>query len=131
VEIVTNILSEEQFRQELRDAVSLVAQRGITNVTVSFGFTGAAPELEDAGVGYTIPIADVLLFIAERERTKGFRFGLDDCWITPLALDARFLFCNDRDVHVTSHSIELLDSIRARWRAKGFNVYPDDIKKEA
>jgi hypothetical protein len=76
VEIVTNILSEEQFRQELRDAVSFLAQRGITNVTVSFGFTGAAPELEDAGVRYTIPIADVLLFIAERERTRGFRFGM-------------------------------------------------------
>jgi hypothetical protein len=127
VEIITNI----QFRQEPGDAVSFLAQRGITNGTVSFGFTAAAPELEDTGVGYTIPIADVLLFIAERERTKHFRFGLDDCWITPLALDARFLFCNDRDVHVTSHSIELLDSIRARWRAKGFNVYPDDIKKEA
>jgi hypothetical protein len=51
---------------------------------------------------------------------KAFDSGLDDCWIEPLALDARFLFSNDRDVHVTSHSIELLDSIRARWRTKGF-----------
>jgi hypothetical protein len=87
--------------------------------------------LEDVGIGCLVPIADVPSFIAERERTKGFRLGLDDCWIEPLAPDARFLFCNDRDVHVTSHAIELLDSICARWRTKGFNVYPDDLKKDA
>jgi hypothetical protein len=129
VEILTNILTEEQFRQELGDAMSFLAQRGISDVAVSFGFTPDAPQLDDVGVGYTVSIADVPSFIAERERTKGFRLGLYDCWITPSALDARFLFCNDRDVHVTSDSTEFLDSIRAHWRAKGFNVYPDDLKK--
>ncbi len=86
------------------------------------------PQLCDVGVGHTVPIADVPSYIAERERSKGFRLGGYDCWIEPSALDARFLFCNDRDVHVTSASAELLDAICARWRAKGFNVYPDDLK---
>jgi hypothetical protein len=90
VEIITNILSEEQFRQELGDAMSSLAERGITDVTVSFEFTSVAPNLEDVGIGYPVPIADVPSFIADRERTKGFRFGLDDCWIEPLALDADF-----------------------------------------
>jgi hypothetical protein len=111
--------------------LSSLAERGITDVTVSFGFTPAAPKLEDVGIGYPVRVADVPSFVAERERTKGLRFGLDDCRIEPSARDARFLFCNDRDVHVTSHSIKLLDSIRARWRAKGFNVYPDDLKNDA
>jgi hypothetical protein len=131
VEILTNILSEEQFRQELGDAMSFLAERGINDVTVSFGFTPDAPQLDDVGVGYTIPISDVPSFIAKRERTKGFRLGVCDCWVEPAALDARFLFCNDRDVHVSSDSAELLDSIRVHWRAKGFNVYPDDLKEDA
>jgi hypothetical protein len=131
VEILTNILSEEQFRQELGDAMSFLAQRGIRKVAVSFGFTPDAPQLNDVGIGYTVPIANVPSFIAERERTQGFRLGVYDCWIEPSELDARFLFCNDRDVHVTSDSVELLDSIRAHWRAKGFNVYPDDLKENA
>ena len=131
MEILTNILSEGQFRQELGDAMLFLAQRGVGDVAVSFGFTPDAPQLDDVGVGYTVPVADVPSFIAERERTKGFRFGLYDCWITSSALSARFLFCNDRDVHVTSESAEFLDSIRSRWRAKGFNVYPDDLEKNA
>jgi hypothetical protein len=131
VEILTNILTEDQFRQELGDAMLFLAQRGISDVAVSFGFTPDAPEVKDVGVGYTVPVAEVPSFIAERERTKGFRLGLYDCWIAPSALDVRFLFCNDRDVHVTSDSGEFLDSIRAHWRAKGFNVYPDDLQKNA
>jgi hypothetical protein len=122
MEIHTNILGKEQFRQELADAMSFLAQREISDVAVSFGFTPDAPQLDDVGVGYTVPIANVPSFIADRERTKGFRLGLYDCWIEPLAL---------RNVHVTSHSVELLDSICAHWRAKGFNVYPDDLRKNA
>jgi len=131
VEILTNILSEETLREELEHAMSFLAQRGISDVAVSFGFTPDAPQLDDVGVRYTIPIADVPSFIAERERTKGFQLGMYDCWIEPSALAARFLFCNDRDVHVTSESAELLDSLRAHWRAKGFSVYPDDLKNNA
>ncbi len=131
MEILANILNEEQFRQELGDVMSLLAQRGISDVAVSFGFTPDAPQQDDVGVGYTVPIGHVPSFIAERERTKGFRLGLYDCWIEPLAFDARFCFCNDRDLHVTSDSVEVLHSIRAYWQAKGFNVYPDDLKKNA
>ncbi len=71
MEILTNILSEEQFRQELGDVMSLLTQRGISDVAVSFGFTPDAPQQDDVGVGYTVPIGDVPSFIAERERTKG------------------------------------------------------------
>jgi hypothetical protein len=52
--------------------MSSLAERGITDVTVSFGFRPAAPNLEDVGIGCLVPIADVPSFIAERERTKGF-----------------------------------------------------------
>src|SRR6266404_4620799 len=80
--------------------MSLLTERGISDVAVSFGFTPDAPQQDDVGVGYTVPIGDVPSFIAERERTKGFRLDLFDCWIELLTLDARFCFCNDRDVHV-------------------------------
>lgn len=128
MEILTNTLREDEFGQELLDAVSDLAGRGITHVAVSFGFVPDAPALDDVEVGHTVSVADVRSFIAERERTKGFQFGDIDCWIEAPALDARFLFCNDRDVHFTSDSNELLDAIRARWRSKDFNVYPDDLK---
>jgi hypothetical protein len=90
VEILTNILAEQQFRQELSDAMSFLAQRGISDAAVSFGFTLDAPELQDIGVSYTVPIADVPAFIEERERTKGFHLGFYDCWIEPSGLDADF-----------------------------------------
>jgi hypothetical protein len=128
VEILTNILSEEEVRQELGDTMLLLTQRGVTDATVSFGFTPDSPDLDDVGMRYIVPVVDVPSFVAERERKKGFQLGLYDCWIEPSGLDARFLFCNDRDIHFTSESAELLDSIRAHWRAKGFNVYPDDLK---
>jgi len=79
MEMHTNILSKEQFRQELADAMSFLAQRRISDVAVSFGFTPDAPQLDDVGVGYTVPIANVPSFIADRERTRGFRLGLYDC----------------------------------------------------
>ena len=126
MQLLTNILNEEEFRDELRDAVAFLAQRGVTDVGVAFGFAHASPELKDVGVRYPVPIADVDSFIAEREQTKGFRLGTCDCRIEPFDLDARFHFCNDRDVHFTSESAELLDSIRAHWRTKGFKIYPDD-----
>ncbi len=129
VEILTNILTEEQFRAELQDTMTLVAQHGISDVAVAFGFTPDAPDLDDVGIRHTIPIGDVPDFISEREHTKGFKLGLYDCWIEPLGLDASFLFCNDRDVHVTSDSTGLLDSIRTHWRARGFQVYSDDLTK--
>ena len=129
MEILTNILPEDEIRKELLDAVSDLAQRGITHLAVSFGFTPDAPDLDDVGVDHKVPVAGVQSFVAEREHTKGFELGMIDCWIAASALDARFLFCNDRDVHFTSGSTELLDAIRARWRAKGFNVYPDDLSK--
>ncbi len=113
MEILTKILREGQVRQELGDTLLFLAQRGVRYATVSFGFAPDAPHLDDVGVGYTVPIANVPSFVWERERTKGFRLGLHDCWIEPLGLDARFLFCNDCDIHVMSESVELLDSIRA------------------
>jgi hypothetical protein len=128
VEILTNILTEQQFRQELGDAMSFLAHRGISDAVVSFGFTPHAPQLEDVSVGDTVPIADVPAFIAKRERSKGFRLGVFDCCIEPSGLDMRF---NDRDVHVMSDNTELLDAIRSCWRAKGFSVYPDDLRKNA
>jgi hypothetical protein len=118
VEILTNILTEQQFRQELSNAMSFLAQRGISRAVVSFGFTLHAPQLEDVSVGDTVPIADVPAFIAKRERSKDFRLGVFDCCIEPSGLDMRFLFCNDRDVHVMSDNTELLDVIRSCWRAK-------------
>jgi hypothetical protein len=130
VEILTNILTEEQFRAELHDVASLFAQRGISHAAVAFGFTPDAPQLNDVGVRHIIPVADVPSFISERERTKGFKLGLYDCWIEPQGLNACFRFRNDRDVHFTSDSAELLDAVRAHWRAKGFNVYPDDLPKK-
>jgi hypothetical protein len=111
--------------------MSLVAQRGVKDVAVAFAFTPDAPDLEDVGVPKTVSVADVSSLVLEREQTKGFRLGVYDCWIEPVGLDVRFLFCNDRDVHVASDSTELLDSIRAHWRAKGFNVYPDDLPENA
>lgn len=129
MEILTNILREDEFGQELLDAVSDLARRGITHVAVSFGFAPDAPDLDDVEVGHTVPVAEVQSFIAERERTKGFQFGSIDCWIAAPAPDARFLFCNDGDVHFTSESNELLDVIRTRWRSKGFNIYPDDLNE--
>jgi hypothetical protein len=129
VEILTNILTDEQLRQELDATILFLSQRGIKDVAISFGFTPNSPDLDDVGVRYTVPVADVPSVVAERERTKGFGLGLYDCSIEPSGLDARFLFCNDRDVHVTSESAELLDCVRARWRASGFRVYPDDLDK--
>ena len=79
MEILTNILSNKQFRQELADAMSFLGRRGISDVAVSFGCTRDAPQLDDVGVGYTVPIANVPSFIADRERTRGFRLGLYDC----------------------------------------------------
>jgi hypothetical protein len=131
MEILTNILRKEQFRQELADITVFLAERGVRGAAVSFGFAPDYPDLDDVGVRYVVPISDVCSFIAERERTKAFPLGESDCWIEPSALDARFLFCNDRDVHLTSESAELLDSVRAHWREKGFNVYPDDLDENA
>jgi hypothetical protein len=129
VEILTNILSEEQIRQELGDMMLFLSQRGVRDVVISFGFTPDSPDLDDVGVGCTVSVADVPSVVAGRERTNGFRLGLYDCWIEPSGLDAQLLFCNDCDVHVTSESAELLDSVRTRWRARGFRVYPDDLDK--
>jgi hypothetical protein len=130
VEILTNVLPKDEFRTELLDAVAHLAKLGVAHVAVSFGFTPDAPDLDDVGVGHSVAVADVASFIAERERAKGFHLGTNDCWIAASALDARFLFCNDRDVHLTSDSDMLLNAVRARWRAKGFNVYPDDLSKQ-
>lgn len=129
MEILTNILTEDQFRQELADTAHFLSQQGISEAAVSFGFTPDCPDLEDVGVPHSVPVADVPSVVAERERTKGFRLGVYDCWIEASGLDARFRFCNDRDVHFTSESAELLDCVRARWRASGFRVYPDDLEK--
>jgi hypothetical protein len=90
VEILTNTLAEEEFRQEVQDAISFLAQHGVSNVAVSFGFTSEAPHLSDVGMAYTVPIADVHSFIADRERIKGLRLGQYDCWIEAPALAARF-----------------------------------------
>jgi len=129
VELLTNILSEEEFRAELLNAMVFLAKHGVRDAGVAFGFAHASPDLEDVGVRYPIPIAEVASFIADREQTKGFRLGICDCWIEPSNLDARFHFCNDRDVHFTSESAGLLDSIRSHWRKKGFKIYPDDHGK--
>jgi hypothetical protein len=129
MEILTNILTEEQVRQELADTMLFLSQRGISEVAVSFAFTPDSPDLDDVGVCYTVPIADLLSFVTERERTNGFRLGRYDCWIEPSGFNARFRFCNDRDIHVTSESAEVLDSVRARWRTRGFQIYPNDLGK--
>jgi hypothetical protein len=127
MEILTNILTEEQVRQELGDTILFLSQHGITEVAVSFAFTPDSPDLDDVGECYTVPVVDLLSFVAERERTKGFRLGQHDCWIEPSGLNAQFRFCNDRDIHVTSESTDLLNSIRAHWRTRGFQIYPDDL----
>ena len=129
MEIVTNILTEEQIRQELRDTILFLSQREVKEVEVSFAFTPDSPELDDVGVHHTVPVPELLSFVAERERTKGFRLGRYDCWIELPRFNAQFRFCNDRDIHVSSESPEVLDSIRAHWRARGFQIYPDDLDK--
>jgi hypothetical protein len=130
MEILTNILTEDQFRQELAETAQFLSQRGISEAAVTFGFTPDCPDLEDVGVPHVVPVTDVASFVADRERTKGFRLGVYDCWIEPSGLAAHFLFCNDSDIHFTSESDELLDLVRARWRGRGFHVYPDDLDKK-
>ena len=129
MKILTNILTDEQIRHEVADAMLFLSQRGIKEVTIAFAFTPDSPDLDDVGVRQSVAVADVPSVIAERERTKGFRLGAYDCWIEASGLDARFQFCNDRDVHFTSESAQLLECVRARWRASGFSVYPDDLKE--
>jgi hypothetical protein len=129
MEILTNILTEEQVRQELGNTILFLSQRGVTDVPVSFAFTPEFPDVDDVGVRYTVPVADLLSFVADRERTKGFRLGQHDCWIEPSGFNVQFRFCNDRDIHVTSESTDLLNSIRTRWRAIGFQIFPDDLGK--
>ena len=127
MEILTNILTEEQFRGELHNTAVLLSQRGITQARIAFGFAPDFPNLEDVGVEYTVSVLDVPSVVEDREQTKGFPLGLSDCWLYPVGLEAEFLFCNDRDIHLKSESMELIDAVRNHWRTRGFNVYPDDL----
>jgi hypothetical protein len=131
MQILTNTLTREQFRQELSDVCDFLAGHGVVTVGVSFGFTVECPDLDDVGEQHPVPVLQVVDFVAERERTKGFELGSDDCWLSPQGLEAEFLFCNDRDVHLTSDSEEIVDAMRMRWRPKGFSVYPDDLPLDA
>ena len=129
MEILTDILTEDAFRDELKGTAQFLSERGVAEAAVSFGFAPDSPDLEDVGTPYLVPVLEVPSFIADRERTKGFRLGVCDCWLEPAGLGGRFLFCNDRDIHFTSDSPGLLDLVRARWRQKGFRVYPDDLNR--
>ncbi len=129
MEILTDVLNPERFRDELSGTAQFLSERGFAEAAVSCGFASDCPDLEDVGTPYVVPTLDVPSFVAERERTKGFRFGVCDCWIEAAGFGGRFLFCNDRDIHFTSDSPGLLDSVRARWRQKGFKVYPDDLNR--
>src|ERR1017187_58328 len=99
MEINTDVLTEDRFRDELSGTARFLSQRGVAEAAVSFGFTPDSPDLEDVGVPHVVPVLDVPSFVQERERTKGFRLGAGDCWVAPVGFAGRFLFCNDRDVH--------------------------------
>ena len=67
MELLTNVISENEFRDELRDTMTFLGQLGVQDAAVSFGFV---PDLEDVGVRYTVAVQDIASLIADREKTS-------------------------------------------------------------
>lgn len=81
MEILTNILSEEQIGQELADTMAFLLDRNLRSLHI-FRVHPRLPDLDDLGIDYAVAIENIEDLMADRERNKGFRLGLVDCWIS-------------------------------------------------
>ena len=119
-EVLTDRLSNQQLRNELRFLVEFYTAKGIISCGVLFGSAwGNRYYPTKDWVEEDVPLGNLLAKVEEVEALGIGRLGADDLFLKLLGLE--FLFCNDSDIHLMFSEDHLdIEYFFQRWKRLGF-----------
>ena len=108
------------LRVELAAVCEAMRAAGAAEALVSFGWDSNLSN-EEMWKVQSVPVDDVMAFVAESERCGVSRLGASDIFIE----SSEFLFtlCHEGDVHVRGGS-PLVEQFARRWESLGYAPYP-------
>ena len=118
MELTTEILSGDNYKIGIARVIEFLRTVGTSKVIVSYGFDCDCPENE-LYQPLTIPLDTLQLFIIESEAKGYYRPRQNDLWVDEPNGIAKFLFCHESDIHLTSDSVELICQMQELWQDSG------------
>jgi hypothetical protein len=126
MEITTRPLSPEEHRLGMADAEALYRSRGVDNVMVAYGWGCDCPDSE-LYEDRLVPLSGFKEFVRAAEAADYYRVSKDNLHFKDGGGSSEFLFCHESDIHFTTDDVPLLDEVRRRWRAIGFERVPPAV----
>jgi hypothetical protein len=99
--------------------VAFLHSAGVRVVLVAYGFGCDCPD-EQLYQDVLMPLDRLLPFMAEAEAADYYRVGKDNLHVKDATGRIEFLFCHESDIHFISEDRELVEQLKAVWRAEGF-----------
>jgi hypothetical protein len=119
MEIVTRLLSVEEYRAGMAEAIKFYASSGIDEILVAYGWSCDCPK-EELYIDKRMPIGELDGFIARAEANGYYHVSRDNLHVKDQTGKSEFLFCHEADIHFKTEDEELSQRLNAVWIAKGF-----------
>lgn len=103
----------------MAEAVAFYHSLGLAEVLVAYGWGCDCPDA-DLYQDRVIPLSDFERFVSAAESADYYRVSKDDLLVRDAAGSAAFVFCHESDIHFATDRAPLLEEIRRRWQALGF-----------
>ncbi len=120
VGIRTGFLETDQLRQEIQYMVDFLTGYNVQHVQVLYGVGCATDQLYEP-----IPVVVLALptFIQTSIDHGIYHLGDDDLYVESASPSCQFLLCHEHDLHVEAVDAEVLRTIKAAWKQRGYAIF--------
>ena len=117
--IQTGHLQTDQLRQEIQYLVAFLTDHNVQQVQVLYG-VGCTTEQLYAPIPVAVPY--LATFIHMSIDSGIYHLGDDDLYVGAAAPACQFLLCHEHDLHLEAADEDILRSVEAAWRQRGYAV---------
>jgi hypothetical protein len=121
-EIAATLLPAQTLREWIGELACFLDTVGHGPYSVELGW-GATLPTEQLWHQVEVAPKDIPALIRESEAKGVIRLGTSDLIIRSKERAINFTICHDSDIHFVSSDEDLLRTVTALWRAKGWEVY--------
>lgn len=113
----TRILNEFEFKTEFDCIIKTLEQNHVGEVEILFGWAWGN-DYKD-WIPFPTKVTNIVSEIDKPQKQNLEQLGNDDIFITLPKLKIEFLFCHERDIHLSfNNANEIVSSVIGSWESK-------------
>ena len=120
-EIVTDPLSAEDLRSDLKKNISLIKKFGVSQLFILFGFSWGKHIYDGEWEEIEVSVDEVQKMIDDAEKKEYGKIGDDNLYITIPEFIARLHYSYETDIHLSySEKNRFVEKVMKRWSSNGW-----------